>query len=92
MVSDGQTVMIDIGTSTLQFARHLHGLFQRILVVFTQIASQTMYLDDLFSFYDIEPAILPPPERTPPPPPDPKEKGRWKQVLWSLFSRTPADD
>jgi hypothetical protein len=39
-----------------------------------------------------EPVILPPPERTPPPPPDPKEKGRWKQVLASLFSRKPADD
>jgi hypothetical protein len=39
-----------------------------------------------------EPVILPPPERTPPPPPDPKEKGRWKHVLASLFSRKPADD
>ncbi len=34
-----------------------------------------------------EPLILPPPEKTPPPPPDPKEKGRWKQVLASLFRR-----
>ena len=39
-----------------------------------------------------EPVILPPPERTPPPPPDPKEKGRWKRVLASLFSRKSADD
>jgi len=39
-----------------------------------------------------EPLILPPPERTPPPPPDPKEKGRWKQILASLFSRTAIDD
>ncbi len=35
-----------------------------------------------------EPVILPPPERTPPPPPDPKEKGRWKQVLRNLFTKT----
>jgi len=39
-----------------------------------------------------EPVILPAPERTPPPPPDPKEKGRWKRVLKSLFSRKSADD
>lgn len=39
-----------------------------------------------------EPLILPPPERTPPPPPDPKEKGRWKHVLASLFSRKPLDE
>lgn len=32
-----------------------------------------------------EPLILPPPEKTPPPPPDPKEKGRWKQVVRSLL-------
>jgi hypothetical protein len=38
-----------------------------------------------------EPVILPPPEKTPPPPPDPKERGRWKQVLVSLF-RTKKDD
>ncbi|MDQ3171367.1 MAG: hypothetical protein M3Q55_14625 [Acidobacteriota bacterium] len=39
-----------------------------------------------------EPAILPPPERTPPPPPDPKEKGRWKKILATLFSRKTIDD
>lgn len=38
-----------------------------------------------------EPVILPPPEKTPPPPPDPREKGRWKQVLKSLLSRKPED-
>jgi DeoR/GlpR family transcriptional regulator of sugar metabolism len=36
MVSDGQTVMVDIGTSTLQFARHLHG--KKITVVTTNLA------------------------------------------------------
>ena len=39
-----------------------------------------------------EPVILPPPEKTPPPPPDPKEKGRWKQVLVSLFRPSKKDD
>ena len=36
MVDDGQTVMIDIGTSTLQMARHLHG--RRVTVVTTNLA------------------------------------------------------
>jgi len=36
MVQDGQTVMVDIGTSTLQFARHLHG--KKITVVTTNLA------------------------------------------------------
>ena len=36
MVCDGQTVMVDIGTSTLQFARHLHG--KKITVVTTNLA------------------------------------------------------
>jgi DeoR/GlpR family transcriptional regulator of sugar metabolism len=36
MVEDGQTVMIDIGTTTLQAARHLHG--RKITVVTTSLA------------------------------------------------------
>jgi DeoR/GlpR family transcriptional regulator of sugar metabolism len=36
LVRDGQTVMIDIGTTTLQAARHLHG--RRITVVTTSMA------------------------------------------------------
>lgn len=39
-----------------------------------------------------EPVILPPPGKTPPPPPDPKEKGRWKRVITSMFSRKSVDD
>jgi ATP-binding cassette subfamily B protein len=39
---------------------NLNGLFQKILLGFTQIAGQSMYLDDLFSFFEIEPTILPP--------------------------------
>jgi len=38
----------------------LNGLFQKILLGFTQIAGQSLYLDDLFSFFEIQPAILPP--------------------------------
>jgi ATP-binding cassette subfamily B protein len=38
----------------------LNGLFQKILLGFTQIAGQSMYLDDLFSFFEIEPTILSP--------------------------------
>lgn len=38
----------------------LNGLFQKILLGFTQIAGQSMYLDDLFSFFEIEPAIVAP--------------------------------
>ena len=38
----------------------LNGLFQKILLGFTQIAGQSMYLDDLFSFFEIVPTILSP--------------------------------
>jgi ATP-binding cassette subfamily B protein len=38
----------------------LNGLFQKILLGFTQIAGQSMYLDDLFSFFEIEPTIISP--------------------------------
>jgi DeoR/GlpR family transcriptional regulator of sugar metabolism len=52
MVSDGQTVMIDIGTSTLQLARHLHG--RRVTVVTTNLA----VLEELLPDPDIE-LVLP---------------------------------
>ena len=52
MVSDGQTVMIDIGTSTLQFARHLHG--KKITVVTTNLA----VVEELVPDPDIE-LVLP---------------------------------
>ncbi|HEV7346563.1 MAG TPA: ABC transporter ATP-binding protein [Devosia sp.] len=47
----------------------LNGLFQKILLGFTQIAGQSMYLDDLFSFFEIEPTILSPVEPQPFPQP-----------------------
>lgn len=44
LVEDGQTVMIDIGTSTLQVARHLHG--KQITVVTTNLAVVEELLPD----------------------------------------------
>jgi len=38
----------------------LNALFQQILLGFTQIAGQSLYLDDLFSFFEIEPQIRSP--------------------------------
>jgi ATP-binding cassette subfamily B protein len=51
----------------------LNGLFQKILLGFTAIAGQSMYLDDLFSFFEIEPTILSP--DTPKPFPQPIREG-----------------
>ena len=47
----------------------LNGLFQKILLGFTQIAGQSLYLDDLFSFFEIEPTILSPVDAKPFPQP-----------------------
>src|SRR3954469_5951400 len=52
LVEDGQTVMVDIGTSTLQLARHLHG--RRITVVTTNVA----VVEELLPDPDIE-LVLP---------------------------------
>jgi DeoR/GlpR family transcriptional regulator of sugar metabolism len=52
LVEDGQTVMIDIGTSTLQMARHLHG--KRLTVVTTNLA----VVEELLPDPDIE-LVLP---------------------------------
>lgn len=38
----------------------LNGYLQQILIGFTQIAGQALYLDDLFSFFEIAPTILEP--------------------------------
>ena len=51
----------------------LNGLFQKILLGFTAIAGQSMYLDDLFSFFEIEPTILSP--ASPKPFPQPIARG-----------------
>lgn len=47
----------------------LNGYLQQILIGFTQIAGQALYLDDLFSFFDIAPTILEPAEPQPFPAP-----------------------
>ncbi|WDR06717.1 ABC transporter ATP-binding protein [Devosia rhodophyticola] len=52
---------------------NLNGLFQKILLGFTQIAGQSLYLDDLFSFFEIKPAIAPP--ENPKPFPNPIAQG-----------------
>jgi DeoR/GlpR family transcriptional regulator of sugar metabolism len=52
MVQDGMTVMVDIGTSTLQLARHLHG--RKITVVTTNLA----VVEELLPDPDIE-LVLP---------------------------------
>ena len=43
----------------------LNGYLQQILIGFTQIAGQSLYLDDLFSFFEIEPTILEPADPAP---------------------------
>ena len=57
-----------------------------------EYAAAVIAVDEAAALTLGEPAILPPPERTPPPPPDPKEKGRWKKILATLFSRKTVDD
>ncbi|KKB06963.1 ABC transporter ATP-binding protein [Devosia geojensis] len=51
----------------------LNGLFQKILLGFTQVAGQTLYLDDLFSFFEIKPTIVQP--INPKPFPEPIRQG-----------------
>ena len=38
----------------------LNGFFQQILIGFTYVAGQALYLDDLYSFFDIKPTITDP--------------------------------
>ena len=40
--------------------RRLRTLLENLLLGFSQVAGQALYLDDLFSFFDIEPEIVPP--------------------------------
>jgi ATP-binding cassette subfamily B protein len=64
----GEFTLGDLAFLSGSFLR-LNGLFQKILLGFTQIAGQSMYLDDLFSFFEIEPTVLPPSEPKPFPAP-----------------------
>lgn len=55
----GEFTIGDLAFLSGSFLR-LNGLFQKILLGFTQIAGQSMFLDDLFSFFEIEPTVLAP--------------------------------
>ena len=45
--------------------RRLHQMMEGLLLGFTQLASQALYLDDLFSFFEIGPEIDSPPDPRP---------------------------
>jgi ATP-binding cassette subfamily B protein len=49
--------------------RRLRTLLEGLLIAFSQIAGQALYLDDLFSFFEIEPEIVSPPNALPFPAP-----------------------
>jgi ATP-binding cassette, subfamily B, bacterial len=49
--------------------RRLHQMMEGLLLGFTQLASQALYLDDLFSFFEIRPEIDSPPDPRPFPSP-----------------------
>ncbi len=68
----GEFTLGDLAFLSGSFLR-LNGLFQRILLGFTAIAGQSMYLDDLFSFFEIEPTVLAP--DNPKPFPSPIQEG-----------------
>jgi len=45
--------------------RRLRNLLEGLLMGFSQVAGQALYLDDLFSFFEIEPEIVQPPSPQP---------------------------
>jgi ATP-binding cassette, subfamily B, bacterial len=45
--------------------RRLRNLLENLLLGFSQVAGQALYLDDLFSFFEIRPEIIPPPNPRP---------------------------
>ncbi len=45
--------------------RRLRNLLENLLMGFSQVAGQALYLDDLFSFFEIEPEIVRPPDPRP---------------------------
>jgi ATP-binding cassette, subfamily B, bacterial len=49
--------------------RRLRTLLEGLLIGFSQVAGQALYLDDLFSFFEIEPEIVSPPNARPFPSP-----------------------
>jgi ATP-binding cassette subfamily B protein len=49
--------------------RRLHQMIEGLLSGFTQVAGQALYLDDIFSFFEIKPEIVSPPNALPVPKP-----------------------
>jgi ATP-binding cassette subfamily B protein len=49
--------------------RRLRNLLEGLLIGFSQVAGQALYLDDLFSFFEIRPEIVSPPDPRPMPVP-----------------------
>ena len=49
--------------------RRLHQMMEGLLSGFTQVAGQALYLDDIFSFFEIKPEIVSPPDALPVPKP-----------------------
>ena len=45
--------------------RRLRNLLENLLMGFSQVAGQALYLDDLFSFFEIQPEIVSPPNPRP---------------------------
>jgi ATP-binding cassette subfamily B protein len=45
--------------------RRLRNLLENLLMGFSQLAGQALYLDDLFSFFDVVPEIVSPPDPAP---------------------------
>lgn len=68
-----RTVRGDFSIGDLTFLagsfRRLRQLLEGLLVGFSQVASQALYLDDLFSFFEIQPEIVSPPDALPVPRP-----------------------
>ena len=61
---DGEFSLGDLTFLAGSFLR-LHSLFGSLLIGVTQIAGQSLYLDDLFSFFDIRPTIVRPADPKP---------------------------
>ncbi|GGD54679.1 ABC transporter ATP-binding protein [Pseudoxanthomonas indica] len=68
-----RTVRGDFSIGDLTFLAgsflRLRQLLEGLLVGFSQVAGQALYLDDLFSFFEIEPEIISPPNPVPVPRP-----------------------
>jgi ATP-binding cassette subfamily B protein len=68
-----RTVKGDFSIGDLTFLagsfRQLGNLLENLLVGFSQVAGQALFLEDLYSFYDIQPEIASKPDATPVPRP-----------------------